>query len=162
MGRWNGSSFPPGLDQDLTTDSLSHLSQNDFVGRPQIQATVAVVFSTSDGSAASIGETERNTMQMTVTSLKCCDLVTLTGQIYSATAPVLEAQLLELVDIGKGRLALDFSDVTTLSSVGPKATLHAQIRIHKKSSQGQVALATVPPHMRETFELLGLHHTFDM
>ncbi|MGC9333778.1 MAG: STAS domain-containing protein [Anaerolineae bacterium] len=101
-------------------------------------------------------------MQMEVTNLKRCDLLTLSGQIDSATAPALEAQLLELVESGKGKLVLDFGEVTFLSSAGLKALLNAQIQIRKKSSHGRIALADVPLHLKETLELVGLHHIFDM
>jgi anti-sigma B factor antagonist len=101
-------------------------------------------------------------MEIAVSNLKRCDLVKVSGQIDSATAPELENQLLDLVERGKGNLVIDFEDVTFLSSAGLKALLHAQIRIRQKSSRGQVVAANVPPNLREIFELVGLHHIFDM
>ena len=101
-------------------------------------------------------------MDIAVSSMKRCDLVKVTGQIDSATAPQLEDRLLELVESGKGNLVIDFEDVTFLSSAGLKALLHAQIRLRKKSSHGRVVAANVPPNLKEIFELVGLHHIFDM
>ena len=101
-------------------------------------------------------------MEMVVSSMKRCDLVKLSGQIDSSTAPALEDQLLELVESGKGNLVLDVGEVTFLSSAGLKALLHAQIRIRQKTKHGRVALADVPPRLKDTFELVGLHHIFDM
>lgn len=101
-------------------------------------------------------------MEMEITNLKRCDMVKLSGQIDSASAPALETQLLELVESGRGNLALDFGEVTFLSSAGLKALLHAQIRSRQKTSHGRIALADVPPNLRDTLELVGLHHIFDM
>ena len=101
-------------------------------------------------------------MDIAVSSMKRCDLVKVTGQIDSATAPQLENRLLELVEGGKGNLVIDFEDVTFLSSAGLKALLHAQIRLRQKSSHGRVVAANVPANLQEIFELVGLHHIFDM
>ena len=101
-------------------------------------------------------------MEIAISNMKRCDLVKVSGQIDSATAPRLESTLLELVESGRGNLAIDFEDVTFLSSAGLKALLHAQIRLRKKSSHGRVVAANIPPNLQEIFELVGLHHIFDM
>jgi anti-anti-sigma factor len=101
-------------------------------------------------------------MDIAVSSMKRCDLVQVSGQIDSSTAPQLEDTLLELVESGKGNLVIDFEDVTFLSSAGLKALLHAQIRLRKRSSRGRVVAANVPPDLMEIFELVGLHQIFDM
>jgi anti-sigma B factor antagonist len=101
-------------------------------------------------------------MDIVVSSMKRCDLVKISGQIDSATAPQLEDTLLELVEKGKGNLVIDFEEVTFLSSAGLKALLHAQIRVRKKTSHGRIVAANVPANLQEIFELVGLHHIFDM
>lgn len=99
-------------------------------------------------------------MEIDVKNYKRCHLVNVSGRVDSATAPDLEERLLELVAAGNGNLVIDLSDVGYISSAGLKALLHAQIRAREKFPQGEVKLSAVPAKLRETLELVGLHHVF--
>jgi anti-sigma B factor antagonist len=99
-------------------------------------------------------------MEIKVESMKRCELVTLSGQIDSATAPELEETLLNLVDSGHKNLVLNLHDVTFISSPGLKAFLAAQVKARRKVPAGEVVIAEITPKMREILELVGLHHLF--
>lgn len=99
-------------------------------------------------------------MEIKVESMKRCELVTVSGQIDSASAPELEQQLLDLVEAGKKNLALNLRDVTFISSPGLKALLAAQIRARKKLPPGEVVISEIPPKLKEVLDLVGLHHLF--
>lgn len=101
-------------------------------------------------------------MEIQVESMKRCELVTLSGQIDSATAPELEKTLVGLVDSGKKNLVLNLRDVTFISSPGLKAFLAAQVKARRKVPAGEVVIAEVTPKMREVLELVGLHHLFKL
>ena len=99
-------------------------------------------------------------MEIKVESMKRCELVTVSGQIDSASAPELEQQLLDLVGAGKKNLVVNLRDVTFISSPGLKALLAAQIRTRKKLSPGEVVISEIPPNLKEVLDLVGLHHLF--
>jgi len=99
-------------------------------------------------------------MEIKVEAMKRCELVTLSGQIDSATAPELEQTLLDLIDSGKRNLVLNFRDVTFISSAGLKALLAAQIKTRRKLPAGEIAIAEISPKLKDTLELVGLHYLF--
>lgn len=99
-------------------------------------------------------------MEIEVNTMKRCELVILSGQIDSASAPKLEQTLLDLIEAGKKNLVLNFRDVQFMSSAGIKALLAAQIRTRRKIPAGEVVIAEISPALRETLELVGLHHLF--
>jgi len=101
-------------------------------------------------------------VEIDIKTMKRCHRVDVSGRVDSATAPDLEEKLLELVAAGNGNLVVDLSQVGYISSAGLKALLHAQIRAREKFPQGEVKLAAVPAKLRETLELVGLHHVFKM
>ena len=99
-------------------------------------------------------------MEIKVESMKRCELVTVSGQIDSASAPELEQQLLEMVEAGKKNLVVNLQNVTFISSPGLKALLAAQIRTRKKLPPGEVVISEIPPNLKEVLDLVGLHHLF--
>ncbi len=99
-------------------------------------------------------------MEIKVESMKRCEMVTLSGQIDSATAPELEQTLLDLIDAGKRNLVLNFRDVTFISSAGLKALLAAQIKTRRKLQAGDVVISEITPKLKDTLDLVGLHHLF--
>jgi anti-anti-sigma factor len=99
-------------------------------------------------------------MEVKIETMKRCELVTLSGQIDSSTAPEFEQTLLDLIDGGKRNLVLNFRDVTFISSAGLKALLAAQIKTRRKVPSGEVTIAEISPKLKETLQLVGLHHLF--
>jgi anti-sigma B factor antagonist len=99
-------------------------------------------------------------MEIKVESMKRCELVTVSGQIDSLSAPDLEQRLLDMVEAGKKNLVVNFRDVTFISSPGLKALLAAQIRTRKKLPPGEVVISEIPPNLKDVLDLVGLHHLF--
>lgn len=99
-------------------------------------------------------------MEIKVTSLKRCELVTLSGDLDDYTAPELERQLLGLLGDGKRNLVLNLRDVGYVSSAGLKALLSVQLAARKTTPRGQVVLSEMSAATRRTIELVGLHHLF--
>jgi anti-anti-sigma regulatory factor len=116
--------------------------------------------------------------------MKRCELVRVTGQIDSVSGPELERTLCELIESGHRNLVINLRDVTFMASPGIKALLAAQVTARRRvpygshdsgleetlaraestalktRPQGEVVLSEVPPRLRETLELVGLHHLF--
>ena len=100
-------------------------------------------------------------MGIKIENLKSCELITLSGQIDSATAPDLEETLVDLIKAGKRNMVLNMKDVTFVSSAGMGALMSAQIKIRRRIPKGRVVLSEVPDPLRDTFELVGMHHLFE-
>jgi anti-anti-sigma factor len=99
-------------------------------------------------------------MDIQVEALKRCQLVTVSGQVDSAQAPEFEKKLLEVLDGGARNLVLNLRGVNFMSSAGLSALIRARIRANKKIPSGTLILSEVPPKLKSTFELVGLHHVF--
>ncbi len=99
-------------------------------------------------------------MEIKIENMKRCELVTISGQIDSASAPELEEQLLDLIEAGRRNLVINFRDVTFISSPGLKALLAAQVKARRRIPSGEVVISEITPKMREILELVGLHHLF--
>lgn len=99
-------------------------------------------------------------MEISVNPMKRCELVTVSGEVDSATAPDLEETLKNLVASGKKNLVVNLKDVSFMSSAGLKALIGAQMKARKAIPSGNVVLAEVPPHLDETLQLVGFHHVF--
>lgn len=99
-------------------------------------------------------------MEIKVENMKRCELVTLSGQIDSATAPDLQQALQDLIEGGSRNLVVNLRDVDFISSPGLTALLSARIKLRRKVPPGEVALSEISPRLRETFELVGFHHLF--
>ena len=99
-------------------------------------------------------------MKIQIENMKRCELVTLSGEIDSASAPELEEKLVELIETGKRKLVLNFRDVTFISSAGINALLTAQVKARRRVPRGEVVISEIRPAMQDTLELVGLHHLF--
>jgi anti-anti-sigma factor len=101
-------------------------------------------------------------VEIKVMTMKRCDVLTISGDIDSSTAPQLERQLLDLIEAGRRNLVLSCQGVTFISSAGLKALLAAQIKTRRQVPKGEVVLSQLSPALSETMELVGLHHLFTM
>jgi anti-sigma B factor antagonist len=99
-------------------------------------------------------------MEIQVTSLKRCELVSLSGQIDGASAPEMEQALVHLVEAGKKNLVLSFRGVTFISSAGIKALAAVQIRARRRVPPAEIAIADLQPEVKRTLQLVGLDHLF--
>jgi anti-sigma B factor antagonist len=91
-----------------------------------------------------------------------CELVIVSGEIDSVSAATLEQKLLSLINTGKRNLAVNLRGVTFISSVGLRALMAAQMQVRKKIPRGRVVISEIPPEVRKSFELVGMHVMFDL
>ena len=77
----------------------------------------------------------------------------LQGQINSANAAAIEAQVLALVDGGTKNLILDFAGLDYISSAGLRMVLVVAKRLKQES--GLLVLCGMQPHVREVFDISG-------
>jgi anti-sigma B factor antagonist len=99
-------------------------------------------------------------MEIKTETMKRCELVTVSGEVNSATAPELDQALKKIVESGGKNLALNLRDVTFMSSAGLQALIGAQMKVRKMVPSGNVVLSEVPRYLKETLELVGFHHIF--
>jgi anti-sigma B factor antagonist len=99
-------------------------------------------------------------MQITIVTMKRCELVTVSGQIDSASAPDLEQALVGLIDGGKKHIVVNLRDVDFVTSAGLSALLAARIKLRRKTPPGDVVISEVSAVLMETFELVGFNHVF--
>jgi anti-sigma B factor antagonist len=95
-----------------------------------------------------------------MSTMKRCELLAVSGDVDSSTAPQLEEALQEIVASGKKNLVLNLKDVSFMSSAGLKALIGAQMKVRRMIPAGDVVLSEVPPYLKETLELVGFHHVF--
>ena len=87
-------------------------------------------------------------------------IVPLLGQINSANAGALEAQLLTLVDGGVRQLVLDFAALDYISSAGLRVVLVLAKRL--KQERGRLVLCAMQPHVYEVFDISGFLAILDV
>lgn len=87
-------------------------------------------------------------------------IVPLLGQINSANAGALEAQLLTLVDGGVRQLVLDFAALDYISSAGLRLVLVLAKRL--KQERGRLVLCAMQPHVHEVFDISGFLAILDV
>ena len=87
-------------------------------------------------------------------------IVPLLGQINSANAGALEAQLLTLVDGGVRQLVLDFAALDYISSAGLRLVLVLAKRL--KQERGRLVLCAMQPHVHKVFDISGFLAILDV
>jgi stage II sporulation protein AA (anti-sigma F factor antagonist) len=92
---------------------------------------------------------------MSLTSEKIGEVlvVSTAGQINSANAAALEAELLALVEQGEHRWVLDMSRLDYISSAGLRVMLLLAKRL--KQGSGRLVLCGMQPHVHEVFDISG-------
>ena len=99
-------------------------------------------------------------MEIRVETMEQCELVSVSGQIDSATAPDLETTLFDLIDSGKKQIVVGLRDVDFVTSAGLSALLAGRIRLRRKVPPGDLVISEVSSTLMETFELVGFHQVF--
>ena len=93
-------------------------------------------------------------MEIAVTSLEKCDLVTVKGRIDSYTAPNLSEALSNITKRNQFRIIMEMGDVSYVSSAGLRVLIDLQ-KTCKKANLGEVLLVKIPQRVYETLELAG-------
>jgi anti-sigma B factor antagonist len=95
-------------------------------------------------------------------TIQNCELVVVSGELDSDSAPALEQKLLSLIKAGKRNLVINLRDVTFISSVGLRALMAAQMQVRKRIPRGRVVISEIPSQLRRTFELVGMQVMFEL
>jgi anti-sigma B factor antagonist len=101
-------------------------------------------------------------MEIQVKTMKRCEWVSVAGEIGNDVAPQLEARLLALIEAGGRNLVLNLRQVTFLSSGGLRALMVAQMAVRRKAPRGQVVISEPSPLVKNTLEMVGFHHLFEL
>lgn len=80
-------------------------------------------------------------------------VVSTAGQINSANAAQLEAELLALVEQGEHQWVLDMGRLDYISSAGLRVVLLLAKRL--KQNAGRLVLCNLQPHVHEVFDISG-------
>lgn len=97
-------------------------------------------------------------MEISVKPLKHVDIVSVNGRIDSATAPEFDNALKGLLEHGRKKLVLDFTNLDYISSAGLRAMLSALKSA--KNSGGNVVLVKTNDRIRDTLTLVGFQTLF--
>lgn len=92
-------------------------------------------------------------MPLATESTASATIVPLQGQINSANATAIEADVLTLIDGGAKHLVFDFSALDYISSAGLRMVLVTAKRL--KQDGGKLVLCAMQPHVREVFDISG-------
>ncbi|ALM85045.1 STAS domain-containing protein [Bordetella sp. N] len=92
-------------------------------------------------------------MSLTTARIGSVLLVTPEGQINSANAGAIEAELVALVDKGERQVVLDMSRLNYISSAGLRVVLVLAKRLQQQD--GSLVLCDMPSHVREVFDVSG-------
>lgn len=92
--------------------------------------------------------------------LKRVDLIELSGRVDSSTAPQFESAIQKVIDDGRYRIVVDFSDVEYLSSAAFRVLISALKQAQKGTRRGDVRLVGVAPKLKEVFKLGGFDELF--
>ncbi|MCS6843810.1 MAG: STAS domain-containing protein [Caldilineales bacterium] len=98
-------------------------------------------------------------LNMSVTELKRCVLVKLSGRIDSSKAGEVERVFQDLESQGRFRIVLDMSEVEYISSAFLRVLI-THMKKAKRFNRGNIYLAAMPPRIRDVFELSGLLPVF--
>ena len=87
-------------------------------------------------------------------------IVGLRGRLDAISSPVVEKQLLALMDRGEGRLVLDLSELTYISSLGLRIFIAVAKNIRKVN--GKLPLAGLNDHISEIFKIARFTNIFSI
>lgn len=103
---------------------------------------------------------DEDKMEITTTSMKRVDKITVHGRVDSSNADELDAAIKRQTDSGRNNLVVVLTDVKYMSSAG----LRALVAGHKACSRAGGSLVLVKPstNVAEVLKLAGLEEMFDI
>lgn len=87
-------------------------------------------------------------------------LLRISGRIDANSSSVLETELNSILNSGKKKILLDFSDVSYISSSGLRVLLSVLKKI--KSIDGRMKLAGLKPFVLSVFKISGFTEIFEI
>lgn len=98
-------------------------------------------------------------MEVTTTTLRRCDVVTVAGRIDAGTVGALSEALTALKDAGRYKIVLNMKAVSFISSAGLNELIDSQ-KACKQLKRGELVLAEISPNIKSALELAGLTPLF--
>jgi len=102
-------------------------------------------------------------MEITVTELDHCDVISVRGHLERSTVAQFTQALETCSKRSKYNIIIDLSHVEYMASAGFQALLITQ-QNNRRNGRGQLILAQVPDHIQQVLELTGFgkfFNTFD-
>jgi anti-sigma B factor antagonist len=93
-------------------------------------------------------------MDIKISSLKRCILLSMSGRIDSSTAPQLQEALNGVIKEGQYKIVLDMNKVDFISSAGLWVLVNAQ-KACKRFNRGELVLTSVPQRIHDALDLAG-------
>lgn len=100
-------------------------------------------------------------MKIDAKQLKRVDLLKVSGRLDSSSDFRLQQTMKEIMDNGRFRIVLDFSDLQFISSGGIRVLI-AGVRAARRWNRGDIRLAALSPYVKKTFEMAGLMPIFQI
>jgi anti-sigma B factor antagonist len=105
-------------------------------------------------------------MEITHKRLNRVDLLTIVGRMDAASAPQLKQQIDALFDQGRFRIVLDLAGLEYIASPGLRVLIEARKRARDWKitdlEGGDVRIASLPPRIKEVFDLTGFTSLFEI
>jgi anti-sigma B factor antagonist len=98
-------------------------------------------------------------MELATKQLKRADVVHIAGRVDSSTAPALEKVLKEIMQQGRFHIVVDMENLQFISSAGLRVLI-STAKATRRWNRGDLLLASLPPHIQDTFKLAGLTAVF--
>jgi anti-sigma B factor antagonist len=93
-------------------------------------------------------------MEITVSPLKHCDLISAKGRVDSYTAPQLAEAFNNITEAGRYKIAFDMSGLDFLSSAGLRVLINTQ-KTCKRYNRGELVLVKIPENIYAALDLAG-------
>lgn len=97
-------------------------------------------------------------MEISVKPLKHVDIVTVSGRIDSATAPEFDTALKGLLDRGRRKVVLDYTELDYISSAGLRAMVAALKSA--RNGGGNLVIAKPKERIKDTLRTVGFESLF--
>ena len=105
-------------------------------------------------------------MEITHKRFNRVDLLEIEGRMDAASAPQLKQQVEALFDQNRYRLVLDMAKLEYIASPGLRVLIEARKRARDWKltdlEGGDVRIATLPPRIKEVFDLTGFTSLFEI
>jgi anti-sigma B factor antagonist len=105
-------------------------------------------------------------MEIEQRSFHRADLIAVQGRLDAASAPDLQQAIEELFRKGRCRIVLDMEGLDHISSAGLRVLIDARRRAREWKltdlEGGDVRIASLPPRIKEVFDLTGMTVLFEV
>lgn len=98
-------------------------------------------------------------MEIVTSQYKHCDVVKVSGRLDSSTSPKLTEELKKVMDAGRFKIVMDFSQLDFISSAGLRVLIATQKNC-KHYNRGELVLSSLSSNILGVFDLAGFTAIF--